>query len=99
MAKLTIKEFIEKWESKLAEADDDTTIEFREDVSDSVQGESEELAEAKATIEKLTADLADSKQRYKDRFLTSEEIVSKEEEIKAEDEEPKEEEIIDVKEI
>lgn len=100
MAKLNSKEFIEKWEEKLSIADDDLSIEFREDIADSIN-ESEdnsELEEAKAEIEKLKADLADSKQRYKDRFLTSD-VYEENEEEKVEDEEPKEEEIIDVKEI
>lgn len=99
MAKLDSKEFISKWEEKLSIVDDDLAIEFREDVTDSVAGESKELEEAKAEIEKLKADLADSKQRYKDRFLTAE-INEEAEEVKDEEvEEPEEVEIIDVKEI
>ena len=101
MAKLSSKEFIEKWEEKLSIADDDLSIEFREDIADSIN-ESEDtskLDEANAEIEKLKADLADSKQRYKDRFLTAE-INEEAVEVKAEDvEEPAEEKIIDVQEI
>lgn len=99
MAKLDSKEFISKWEAKLSIDDDDLAIEFREDVTDSVAGESKELEEAKAEVEKLKADLADSKQRYKDRFLTAE-VNEEAEEVKDEEvEEPEEVEIIDVKEI
>lgn len=100
MAKLTAEEFIKKWtvEKGLA-LDDDTIIEMSEDVADSIvvpEGESEEIATLKAENEKLSADYADLKERYKNRFLSSEEkIEEKEEEI----EEPKEEEIIDIKEI
>ena len=51
----------------------------------------------KAEIEKLSADNADLKERYKNRFLSSDTDVhvEKEEEI----EEPQEKEVIDIKEI
>ena len=101
MAKLSSKEFIEKWEEKLSIADDDLSIEFREDIADSIN-ESEDtskLDEANAEIEKLKADLADSKQRYKDRFLTAEIDEEAVEEKAEEVEEPAEEKIIDVQEI
>lgn len=99
MAKLTAEEFIKKWTvEKGLSLDDDTIIEMSEDVADSIvvpDGESEEIATLKAENEKLSADYADLKERYKNRFLSSDEKIEEKEEI----EEPKEEEIIDVKEI
>jgi hypothetical protein len=106
MAKLKREEFIEKWEQKLSDLNDDVSIAFREDIADSIldeveesEKENEEIARLTGEVERLSAELADSKKRYKDRFLQSAEIESKEEEISVEDEEPKEENIIDVKEI
>ena len=99
MAKLTAEEFIKKWTvEKGLSLDDDTIIEMSEDVADSIvvpEGENEEIATLKAENEKLSADYADLKERYKNRFLSSDEKIDEKEEI----EEPKEEEIIDVKEI
>lgn len=102
MAKLTADEFIKKWtvDKKVSE-DDDVLIELMEDATDSIvvsDSESEEITKLKADNEKLAADYADLKERYKTRFLTSEldeKVEEKEEEVK----EPTEEEIIDVKEI
>ena len=104
MAKLTADEFIKKWtvDKKVSE-DDDVLIELMEDATDSIvvsDSESEEITKLKADNEKLSADYADLKERYKMRFLTSEldeKVEEKEEEV--EEEEPTEEEVIDVKEI
>lgn len=104
MAKLTAEEFIKKYtvDKKISE-DDDVLIELMEDISDSVvenETESEELAKLKADNEKLSADYADLKERYKNRFLSSEvEVEEKKEEKTEEEGEPEEKEIIDVKEI
>ena len=103
MAKLTAEEFIQKWtvDKKVSE-DDDVLIELMEDATDSIavsEGESEEVAKLKADNEKLAADYADLKERYKSRFLTAsfdEKLEEKETEVS---EEPKEEEVIDIKEI
>ena len=102
MAKLTADEFIKKYsdgEKKITESDD-LLIELMEDAQDSIgvdAGESEEVEQLKAEIEKLSADNADLKERYKDRFLSSDADVhiEKEKEI----EEPQEKEVIDIKEI
>lgn len=109
MAKLTADEFIKKWtvDKKVSE-DDDILIELMEDATDSIvvsEGDSEEVARLKADNEKLAADYADLKERYKSRFLTAsfdekmEEEVQSETETEVSEEEPKEEEVIDVKEI
>lgn len=101
MARLTAEEFIKKYtegEKKINE-DDDRLIELMEDASDSIKvddKESEEMQKIKADYSKLSADYSDLKDRYRNRFLDSKvEIQSKEVEI----EEPKEKEIIDIKEI
>lgn len=102
MAKLTADEFIKKYsdgEKKITESDD-LLIELMEDAQDSIgvdAGESEEVVQLKAEIEKLSADNADLKERYKNRFLSSDAnvVIEKEEEI----EEPQEKEVIDIKEI
>jgi hypothetical protein len=101
MAKLTGEEFIKKYtvDKKISE-DDDVLIELMEDISDSVvenETESEEITKLKADNEKLAADYADLKERYKNRFLSSEVEVKTVE--KKEDGEPEEKEVIDVKEI
>lgn len=102
MAKLTAEEFIKKYtvDKKISE-DDDVLIELMEDISDSVvenETESEEITKLKADNEKLSADYADLKERYKNRFLSSE-VEEKTEEKTEEESEPEEKEIIDVKEI
>ena len=98
MARLTAEEFIKKYtegEKKIND-DDDRLIELMEDVSDSVgvEGDSEEIAKIKADYNKLSADYADLKDRYKNRFLDTK-VEEKEVEIA----EPEEKEIIDIKEI
>ena len=105
MAKLTAEEFIKKWtvDKKVSE-DDDILIELMEDATDSIvvsDSESAEIAQLKADNEKLYADYADLKERYKTRFLTAEFDEKIESEVKEEpaEEEPAEEEVIDVKEI
>lgn len=103
MAKLTADEFIKKWtvDKKVSE-DDDVLIELMEDATDSIvvsDSESEEITKLKADNEKLAADYADLKERYKMRFLTAEVDVEEKTEEKAEEGEPEEKEVIDVKEI
>lgn len=103
MAKLTAEEFIKKYtvDKKISE-DDDVLIELMEDISDSIvenETESEEIAKLKADNEKLSADYADLKERYKNRFLSSEVEVEEKTEEKEEEGEPEEKEVIDVKEI
>lgn len=98
MARLTAEEFIKKYtegEKKIND-DDDRLIELMEDVSDSVgvEGDSEEITKIKADYDKLSADYADLKDRYKNRFLDT-----KVEEKEVEIEEPEEKNIIDIKEI
>lgn len=99
MAKLSAEDFIKKYtvDKKISE-DDDKLIELMEDISDSVnanEAEAEEIKKLTADNEKLSAEYADLKERYKSRFLTSDEKVEFKEEVK----EPEEKEVIDIKEI
>lgn len=72
--------------------DDDLKISLLEDIEDSIDIEDSEKVD-KTAYDELKTEYEDLKIKYKDRFLKGEE---KEDEV---DEEVKEEEIIDVKEI
>ena len=97
--KLTKEELIEKYSSKFK--DQDEKIAFLEDISDSIEvkdeGESEEIKNRDAEIERLKVDNELLKQKYIDRFLG--EVDEKTEEIDKEVDEPEEKEVIDIKEI
>ena len=101
MAKLSKDELLKKITERVT--DEDLVIELMEDISDSIvenETESEEISKLKADNEKLSADYADLKERYKNRFLSSEvEVEEKTEEKTEEESEPEEKEVIDVKEI
>lgn len=93
MAKLSKDELLKKITEKVT--DEDLVIELMEDISDSLDVSYEE--EKKVLEEKindLELKLEDLKTKYKERFLKGEVI----EEVKEIDE-PKEEEVIDIKEI
>lgn len=94
MAKLSKDELLKKITEKIT--DEDLVIELMEDISDSLDVSAEE--ERKVLEDKITElelKLEDLKTKYKERFLKGEVI----EEVKEEIEEPKEEEVIDIKEI
>lgn len=94
MAKLSKDELLKKITEKIT--DEDLVIELMEDISDSLDVSTEE--EKKVLEDKITElelKLEDLKTKYKERFLKGNELEEKEIEI----EEPKEEEVIDVKEI
>ena len=97
MSKLTKEEIIKKYtEEKEYFPDDDSKIEFMEDVTDSMVEESsdkDEIKKLKEENERLTSEVSDIKTKYKERFLTSE---NKSEE---KTEEPEEKTVIDIKEI
>lgn len=86
MAKLSVEELNNKINS--LEIDDDVKIELLEDVTDSFTNDNLE------ELDKIKSELVDLKEKYKQRFLSSDE---KKEEKK--DDEFEEKEIIDVKEI
>ena len=94
MAKLSKDELLKKITEKVT--DEDLVIELMEDISDSLDVSYEE--EKKVLEEKISdleLKLEDLKTKYKERFLKGEVI----EEVKEEIDEPKEEEVIDIKEI
>ena len=94
MAKLSKDELLKKITEKIT--DEDLVIELMEDISDSLDVSAEDekkILEDK--ISELELKVEDLKTKYKERFLKGEVI----EEVKDEIEEPKEEEVIDIKEI
>ena len=100
MAKLSKEEL----KAKINEFDisDDLKIELFEDIEDSmVDPDTTELDNAKAELEKAMSDLEDMKTKYKERFLSKEEVeeIAKDEEVSDSVEEEEKEEVIDVKDI
>ena len=100
MAKLSKEEL----KAKINEFDisDDLKISLFEDIEDSmVDPDTTELDNAKAELEKVMSDLEDMKTKYKERFLSKEEVeeIAKDEEVSDSVEEEEKEEVIDVKDI
>lgn len=93
MAKLSKDELLKKITEKIT--DEDLVIELMEDISDSLDVSAEEEKKVlEDKINDLELKLEDLKTKYKERFLKGE-VIDEVKEI----EEPKEEEVIDVKEI
>jgi hypothetical protein len=108
MAKLSKNELMKKYVTSIG--DENLAIEFMEDVTDSIEESSSELEGIKNELEKALKDVEDKqmelesfKQKYKDRFLSSDDEVVKEDETIDEEEifedKSEEDKIIDVKEI
>lgn len=100
MAKLSKEEL----KAKINEFDisDDLKIALFEDIDDSmVDPDTTELDNAKAELEKALSDLEDMKTKYKERFLSKEEVeeIAKDEEVSDSIEDEEKEEVIDVKDI
>lgn len=94
MAKLSKDELLAKITERIT--DEDLVIELMEDISDSLDVSAEEEKKVlEDKISELELKLEDLKTKYKERFLKGDVIEEKEIEI----EEPKEEEVIDIKEI
>lgn len=94
MARLSKDELLKKITEKVT--DEDLVIELMEDISDSLDVSYEEEKKVlEDKINELELKLEDLKTKYKERFIKGEVI----EEVKDEIEEPKEEKVIDVKEI
>lgn len=91
MAKLTKEELIRKISEKVE--DNELQVELMEDITDSF-GEEIDTSE----LEELKTKYDDLMEKYRSRFLEVKEVKEELEE-KTEDEEMKEEEVIDVKEI
>lgn len=103
MAKLSKEDFLKKIDE--TEMSDDIKISFMEDISDSLVDANEELLSEieslKSELETKVKEIEDLNKRYKERFLSSDEVkeddTSDEEDIYKE--EKSDEEVIDVKEI
>lgn len=94
MAKLSKDELLQKITDRIT--DEDLVIELMEDISDSLDVSAEEEKKVlEDKINELELKLEDLKTKYKERFLKGEVI----DEVKEEIEEPKEKEVIDIKEI
>ena len=100
MSKLTSDELIKKYtEEKKVFPDDDSAIEFMEDVSDSLvekdDSKDEEIKSLQEENSALQEKVEEVKTKYKERFLTPGEVKREEITIK----EPEERKFIDIKEI
>lgn len=98
MAKLSKDELLTKITEKIA--DEDLSIELMEDISDSIDFDADAMkSEYEAKITELELALEDLKKKYKERFLKGESDLVDEVKEDNEQEELKEEEVIDVEEI
>ena len=101
MAKLSKEELLKKIDE--SSMTDDEKISFMEDISDSIEVDNSELETAKADLESARTELELLKSKYKERFLSNEEIAKVEDKVEDAieeiDPELKEEEVIDVKDI
>ena len=100
MAKLSKEEL----KAKINEFDvsDDIKIAMLEDIEDSMDVvDTTELDNAKADLEKALSDLEEMKTKYKERFLSKEEVeeIAKDEDTSEVEETKEDEEVIDVKDI
>lgn len=92
--KLNKEELKKKIDKKIS--DDDLKIELLEDIEDSIDvSENETEKVEKTAYDEVVAERDEIKRKYKERFLKGEEVKEDTED----DEELKEEEVIDVKEI
>lgn len=93
--KLSKDELKAKIDEKIS--DEDLKIELLEDVEDSIDVEDDSEKVEKSAYDDVVAERDEIKRKYKERFFNNSEDVKVEDESK--DEELKEEEFIDVKEI
>ena len=93
--KLSKEEFKKKIDEKID--NEDLKIELLEDVEDSFEVSTEDETEKveKTAYDEVVAERDEIKRKYKERFLSGEEVT----EEKEDDYEEKEDEIVDVKEI
>ena len=93
--KLNKEELKKKIDEKIS--DEDLKIELLEDIEDSIDvSENETEKVDKTAYDEVVAERDEIKRKYKERFLKGEEVK---EDTEEDDEELKEEEVIDVKEI
>lgn len=93
--KLSKEEFKKKIDEKID--NEDLKIELLEDVEDSFEVSTEDETEKveKTAYDEVVAERDEIKRKYKERFLSGEEVT----EEKEDDYEEKEDEVVDVKEI
>ena len=103
MSKLSSDEIIKKYtEEKKVFPDDDSAIEFMEDISDSLvkdDSKDEEIKRLQEENSHLQEKVDEVTTKYKERFLTSDEIQRKMERVEEPKSEPELKNIIDIKEI
>lgn len=93
--KLSKEEMKKKIDEKIT--DEDLKIELLEDVEDSFEVSEDETEKVEKTaFDEVVAERDEIKRKYKERFLKGEEVK---EDAEEDDEELKEEDVIDVKEI
>lgn len=93
--KLSKEELKKKIDEKII--DEDLKIELLEDIEDSIDVSEDETEKVEKTAyDEVVAERDEIKRKYKERFLKGEEVK---EDTEEDDEELKEEEVIDVKEI
>lgn len=94
--KLSKEELKKKIDEKIA--DDDLKIELLEDIEDSIDVSDDTEKVDKTAYDEVVAERDEIKRKYKERFLSAEDVKENTEEIE-ETEESEEPEVIDVKEI
>jgi len=97
--KLSKEELKKKIDEKIA--DEDLKIELLEDIEDSVDVSDDTEKVEKTAYDEVVAERDEIKRKYKERFLSAEEVKENTEESEENTEESEEttEEVIDVKEI
>ena len=98
MAKLSKEEFIAKIDATTGLTEEEK-VSFMEDIADTFEpADNSELENAKAELEKKTSEYDELLEKYKARFMSSEEVEVVDEEEKVEPE-MEEKEYVDVKDI
>lgn len=93
--KLSKEELKKKIDEKIS--DEDLKIELLEDIDDSIDISDDSEKVEKTAYDEVVAERDEIKRKYKERFLKGDDV--EDEDAKEDDEELKEEEVIDVKEI
>ena len=95
--KLSKEELKKKIDEKIE--DEDLKIELLEDIEDSVDVSDDTEKVEKTAYDEVVAERDEIKRKYKERFLSSEEVKENNEESEETEETEETEEVIDVKEI
>lgn len=95
--KLSKEELKKKIDEKIE--DEDLKIELLEDIEDSVDVSDDTEKVEKTAYDEVVAERDEIKRKYKERFLSAEEVKENTEESEESEESEETEEVIDVKEI